>query len=202
MTFAENEYAADSSALRTEMRAALIHEGLFADEADALLATWELSYFKAPGTRLFFTVPQTWTDQVLPLKLSEPADVTRVMVGRIELITPRQRELLKTIAAGPVPNLKEVVTAMSSLRRDEARRDAYNALASGRGDVKALGVPVPPIYQAYLDLGRFRTAMVLDASRSQDAAYRDVINDFAFEVEMPGLGIPQQRARQRAAQGG
>lgn len=198
-SFAEEDYATDTAPLREAMHAALVSEGLFDDEATAMLRTWELSYFKSPGTRLFFTVPQAWTDQVLPLHLSQPADVTRVMVGRIELITPRHRELLKTIAAGPVPNLKEVVGAMAKLHADRDRRTEYNALASGRGDANHLGVPMPPVYQAYLDLGRFRTAMVLDASSKIESAQREVMYDFIFEVQMPGMNIAQQRAAGRAA---
>jgi hypothetical protein len=135
---------------------------------------------------------------VLPLTLSQPADVTRVMVGRIELITPRHRELLGKMAAGPVPNLKEVVGAMAKLQADPARRETYNALASGRGDAKALGVTIPPIYQAYLDLGRFRTAMVLDAAAPERVG-REPMIDFSYEIQMPGLGIAQQRAAQRAS---
>jgi hypothetical protein len=164
-----------------------------------MLNTWELSYFKAPGTRVFFTVPQTWTDKVLPLNLSQPADVTRVMVGRIELVTPRHRELLKTIAATvPVPDLKEVVWAMAKLRDDAARRDEYNALASGRGDARELGVKVPPVYQAFLDLSRFRTALVLDAAAKEKRGGEGMV-DFSYEIQLPGTGYAQQRARQRAA---
>jgi hypothetical protein len=198
MTFADADYAPDATALRTAMHERLISEGLFDDEARAMLATWELSYFKSPGTRLFFMVPPAWTERVLPLTLSQPADVTRVMVGRIELITPRHRELLRQIAAGPVPNLKEVVTAMSKLRDDPARRQQYNALASGRGDAKHLGVPVPTAYQAFLDLGRFRTAMVLDAATRPELG-GDAVRDFAYEIELPGTGYAQQRAAARAA---
>ena len=87
--------------LRGAMHAALVENGLFADEAEALLGTWELSYFKSPGLRLFFTVPRPWTDSVLPLELSVPAEVTRVMVGRIELVTPEHRAVLRQLAALP-----------------------------------------------------------------------------------------------------
>jgi hypothetical protein len=197
-TFADADYAPDTSKLHAAMHAALVSEGLFDDEATAMLDTWELSYFKAPGTRVFFTVPQMWTDRVLPLTISQPADVTRVMVGRIELVTPRHRELLKTIAATtPVPNLKEVVWAMAKLRDDAARRDAYNALASGRGDARELGVTVPPVYQAFLELGRFRTALVLDAAAKEKPGGEGML-DFSYEIQMPGTGVAQQRALQRS----
>jgi hypothetical protein len=43
-------------------------------------------------------VPQTWTDAVLPLTIAKPAQVTRVMIGRIELVTPEQRVVVNKIA--------------------------------------------------------------------------------------------------------
>ena len=77
--------------LRAEMHEALGGDGLFAEETAGLLNTWELSYLLSPGQRLFFLLPSRWTDAVLPLKLSVPADVMRVTVGRIELVTLRQK---------------------------------------------------------------------------------------------------------------
>ena len=87
--------------LRAEMHRALMDEGLFADEADAMLDTWKEAYFHSPGLRLFFTVPQAWTDYYLPLEFSMPVELTRIMVGRIEVVTPEQRELLVNIATVP-----------------------------------------------------------------------------------------------------
>lgn len=99
-TFGDKEYhAANLAKLRADMRAALIEDGLFADESDALLNTWELSYFKSTGLRLFFLVPRAWTDERLPLDISVPAETQRVMVGRIELVTPEQRKLLAQLAS-------------------------------------------------------------------------------------------------------
>ncbi|HEY4262408.1 MAG TPA: hypothetical protein VGM98_19760 [Schlesneria sp.] len=187
---AEREYSPDNLALlRAEMHEALVREGLFADEANALLETWELSYFRSPGQRLFFLVPRAWTDAVLPLTLSVPADVTRVMVGRIELVTPRQRDLLKQLAETPVPDLTEVLTSMRALRKDTSRREAYNALASGRGDSSMLEVSVPPTYQAFLDLGRFRTSLLMDAAdRDKKASPGSLgrLNHLVYELCFPG----------------
>ena len=100
-SFEANEYAADNIArLRASMKEALIADGLFADEAEAMLETWKLSYFKSWGTRVFFIVPHEWTDAVLPLTIAPaPTETRRVMVGRIDLVTPRHRELLAKIAA-------------------------------------------------------------------------------------------------------
>ena len=91
--FAAGDYAATTAdRLRTDLRAALVADGLFEDEADALLNTWDVSYFKSAGLRMFFLVPQPWTDAVLPLTVTGVSHISRVMVGRIELVTPRQRE--------------------------------------------------------------------------------------------------------------
>ena len=165
--FASSDYSRENLAiLRATLHRALVANGLFADEAEALLNTWERSYFQNPGQRLFFIVPQTLTDAVLPLNLSVPADVTRVMVGRIELITPAQRALLRRMSETSLPSpkgLKEVTAAMTRLRNDLTQAAAYNALAGGRGNLNDLGVPVPPIYADFLALGRFRTALLLNS---------------------------------------
>src|SRR5262249_22906894 len=100
--FESDEYAPENlPKLRADMHLALVADGLYTDEAQALLTTWELSYFKNPGQRLFSLVPHSWTDHVLPLTLSEPAEITRVMVGRVELVTPAQRQLLEHITKLP-----------------------------------------------------------------------------------------------------
>ena len=97
--FSKGEFSADNVAkLREQMHGALVADGLYPDEAHAMLETWKLSYFKSPGQRLFFLVPRDWTDAVIPLELSRPAEITRVMVGRIELITPQQRHAIKQLA--------------------------------------------------------------------------------------------------------
>ena len=140
-TFRENEYGPDNlNKLRAEMRGALVSEGLFADEADALLSTWELSYFKSAGLRLFFLLPRAWTDDRLPLEISVPAEIRRVMVGRIELVTPEQRTLLRQLAEAPIP------------KEAWARRQMEAGKPVIRGTMPA----------AYRDLGRFRNALVLD----------------------------------------
>src|SRR5439155_2241729 len=103
-TFRDQEYGADNlGKLRADMRVTLIEDGLFADEADALLNTWELSYFKSAGLRLFFLVPRASTDHYPPLEIPVPAQVSRVRLGRIELVTPEHRHLLSPLAEAPTP---------------------------------------------------------------------------------------------------
>lgn len=164
--FDERQYTSENlKLLRAEMRSALVKEGLFPDEADALLNTWQLSYFKSSGTRIFFIVPRAWTDSYLPLEISKPADVVRAMVGRLELVTPEHRRLLTKIAAGPPPNVNEfrsrVMDAASKLSITNAVEQVFN----GRITFAELGVSVPLLYQTYMDLGRFRNALLLDEAK-------------------------------------
>jgi hypothetical protein len=84
--FADGDYTGEGAAqLRSSLKKALIAQGLFADEAEAMLNTWKASYFQKPGLRVFYIVPRQWTDYFLPLGFSVPARVTRVIVGRIDL---------------------------------------------------------------------------------------------------------------------
>jgi hypothetical protein len=187
--FTPQDYSRQNlAALRAALHKALVADGLFDDEASALLNTWERSYFQNPGQRIFFMVPQTWTDAVLPLTVSVPAQVKRVMVGRIELVTPAQRILLHHMAqtsTSELKGVKEVTAAMTKLRNDPAKAAAYNALAGGHGNLEDLGVTVPPIYADFLALGRFRTALVLDSKESSLIGLSGSVSPY----QMPGRAL-------------
>ena len=80
--------------LRHELETALIAQGLFPKEAQAMVETWRDSWFEE-GTRLIYIVPARAVDAFLPLHVDPaPSQTARVFVGRIELITP------ETIAFG------------------------------------------------------------------------------------------------------
>jgi hypothetical protein len=86
------ELAADAGwqmAVFESLVTALEAEGLYRDEADAMVQTWWASYFKTPGLRVFWIVPRAFTDQVLPIALDpRPESLVRVLVGRAEVLTP------------------------------------------------------------------------------------------------------------------
>jgi hypothetical protein len=137
--FADTDYTdTNHDKLRDEMRTALIADGLYVAEAEAMLRTWQNAYFRSPGMRLFYILPKEWTDQVLPLKSSVEGKVSRTMVGRLEIVTPQQRDLLRVIGNTP--------TSRPQL-----------------GDLLTNPEKAPADYRAYLDLGRFRNALILDA---------------------------------------
>ena len=147
--------------VRQQIHAALVEDGLFDDEATALLDTWQRAYFTSPGLRLFFLVPRAWTDHYLPLRISAPNTLTRVMMGRIELISPRQRAALKRLAATKLGNPEWFRKLQAQHGNSRAVRDLY----AGRTIIGELPVQPPPDYELYLELGRFRNALLLDAAR-------------------------------------
>ncbi|MFM8469233.1 MAG: hypothetical protein ACKODH_04585 [Limisphaerales bacterium] len=78
-----------SERLATEMRRALVREGLFDREAAAMVKTWRDSWFADSGVRVLYTLPRAWTDRTLPLAITPtPQKTVHVMVGRAEVITP------------------------------------------------------------------------------------------------------------------
>jgi hypothetical protein len=73
--------------LYSEFEDILVAQGLYRDEAHAMLETWRDSWF-GEGSRLFYIAPRTFVDAVLPLSIRpSPARLIRVFVGRIELVT-------------------------------------------------------------------------------------------------------------------
>lgn len=168
-TFSETEYSRESlPRIRQRLREALVRDGLFPDEADGLLNTWETSYFRRPGLRMFFMVPREWTDAHLPLRVSTAAHIERAMVARIELVTPRHRELLGKISAGPVSKPDWVQAAREQLgprEQEQYYREDWYLNTAGNPTAQRLLASMPQDYRAYLDLGRFRNALLLDEAK-------------------------------------
>ena len=79
--------------IKKAIAAALIDQGLYLKEAQAMLDTWERSYFETPGTRVLYLVPKPWTDDLLPLFISpQPDRIERVLIGRIDVTSPAQED--------------------------------------------------------------------------------------------------------------
>ena len=158
--FSDTDYSPTNLKLLADsMQPALVAAGLYPKEAAAMLETWRTAYFKTPGLRLFYIVPRSWTDYYLPLRISQPAKIERVLVGRLELISNEQRQTLKELRTTPLSDLRWLEKAYES-------KNAERFIA-GRSDFGDLGVEIPRDFQLYLDLGRFRNALVLheDARR-------------------------------------
>ena len=98
----------------------LTESGLYAKEARAMVNTWKTSYFKTDGVRLLFVLPQSWTDRFIPMRITpRPAQLVRVMVGRVELLSEERERRAETAISGlasPDPGVRE--RAFETLRAE------------------------------------------------------------------------------------
>ncbi|WP_437986600.1 hypothetical protein [Sorangium sp. So ce117] len=63
--------------------------GLYHDEAVAMVNTWKRQWFRTPGVRVLYLAPEAWTDASIPIDIiPTPADVVRVMMLRVEVLSP------------------------------------------------------------------------------------------------------------------
>ena len=86
------------------------------------------------------------------------------MVGRIELIIPEQRGLLARIAAG---SATAALNNFQSVGQNLSNNDPQN----------------DPAYRVYLQLGRFRNALVLDEQKRNPTP---VLDDFIQRFRLHG----------------
>jgi hypothetical protein len=105
--------------VKQQLTAALAKEGLFAREALAMTNTWESSYFHNDGLRVLYALPRRMVDELIPIRIKPAPDrLERVMVGRVEVLTPAQEgELLRQVADLKSANRKVRDAAQASLDR-------------------------------------------------------------------------------------
>jgi len=149
LTLAQTEHPSSADELAEAVVAALVAENLYEKEARAMVKTWRSSWFGEDGTRLFYMLPRTVTDTLLPLEISpQPDAIVRVLVGRLEIMRPedetRVTELVKQSAV------------------DRAFSDAQR-----RANPQAEPYPLPP---AIIQLGRLaEPALVRVKALTNDA---------------------------------
>jgi hypothetical protein len=81
--------------LQHDLENALASQGLFRKEAQAMVATWQDSWFEE-GSRLIYIVPSRTVDSILPLQVDPgPSQTSRVFVGRMELITSETKRAVE-----------------------------------------------------------------------------------------------------------
>jgi hypothetical protein len=91
---------AESPSPAAQLEKMLVARGLYPKEASAMVQTWRDSWFEQ-GTRLFYVVSRGTVDSILPLEIQpQPADVTRVFVGRMELVTAATKREVKDAIVG------------------------------------------------------------------------------------------------------
>jgi hypothetical protein len=87
------------SVLQQELENALVAQGLFPKEAEAMVETWHDSWFEE-GSRLIYILPTPAVDAILPLQVEPaPSQTVRVFVGRIELVTPEMTRTVESAIA-------------------------------------------------------------------------------------------------------
>ena len=98
LAMTQSPYEANQSDLASAIEAALVAEGLYEKEAKAMVNTWRDSWFYEPGTRLFYILPQSETEKLLPLEVKPaPDEMLRVMVGRMEIMRPEDEQKVSAI---------------------------------------------------------------------------------------------------------
>jgi hypothetical protein len=82
-----------------DLEGILVGQGLYRDEAHAMIETWKDSWFEE-GSRLIYIVPSGFIDKVLPLAIDPaPGQIVRVFVGRLEIVTPATAMAVRTALA-------------------------------------------------------------------------------------------------------
>ena len=122
-----------------DMARALVEQGLYEKEAQAMVSTWQDQWFAEDGTRVLYLLPGKWTERTLPLEISpQPDRVVRVMVGRAELITPeteRQlRQQILTFKSGDAKAKRHAVAAMRALSLGRFLQAAVSKVTKGETD--------------------------------------------------------------------
>jgi len=101
------ELTATIDDLGRDLEGILVAQGLYQDEAHAMVETWRGSWFEE-GSRLLYIVSPAFVNEVLPLSIQPgPAQTVRVFVGRLELVTPATEKGVETaFAANDTATLK------------------------------------------------------------------------------------------------
>ena len=82
----------------TELEKSLLAQGLYPKEAQAMIKTWRDSWFEE-GLRIFYLTPPVDTEKILPLTVTpRPTKIVRVLVGRIEILTPEFTQKIQGLA--------------------------------------------------------------------------------------------------------
>jgi hypothetical protein len=85
--------------LAIDLEGILVEQGLYPDEAHAMVETWKDSWFEE-GRRLIYIVPRGFIDKVLPLTITpSPDQIVRVFVGRLEIVTPATTQAVESALA-------------------------------------------------------------------------------------------------------
>ncbi len=108
--------------LVAELAVLLARQGLTPHEVNAMLATWRDSWFE-DGLRVFYVLPTAATAAALPMTIDpRPDELVRVLVGRVELITPEvEKAALDTLEAVDPACPDSIASARATLEARHGR---------------------------------------------------------------------------------
>jgi hypothetical protein len=118
---------------------ALVHAGLYPREAEAMVKTWQDSWFQETGLRVMYILPRPWTDRVLPMRVRPAPDhLVRVMVGRAEVLTPRALKQLGLELSGAKDGSPEASAKLRQTLKELGRfaAPAFNRAIASLPDLK------------------------------------------------------------------
>lgn len=187
------EQSAKSSSvdeLSAAVAKALVAEGLFEKEAQAMVNTWRDSWFLEEGTRLFYMLPERLTDELLPLTIQPRPDKTvRVMVGRLEIITPEEESRITQI----VQNSARDRQAAAQQTEIEATADKALVVAADGSSIPASEAAAKPkVPVALAQMGRLaEPALIRVKHFSKDAAIRNEADTLLNELHEHWKAVSQ-----------
>jgi hypothetical protein len=107
--------------LESELQRILVGQGLYEKEALAMIKTWHDSWFEE-GLRVFYVLPRAVTDSVLPLTIDpQPSELTRVLIGRVEIITPEMEKGIERAMASVGDSPQSLQEAAADITRKHGR---------------------------------------------------------------------------------
>lgn len=93
------ELTGSLDSLLADLEGILVRQGLYQDEAHAMVETWHDSWFEE-GSRLIYLVPEAFVNRILPVSIDpQPTQMQRVFVGRLEIVTPATAKAVEMAVA-------------------------------------------------------------------------------------------------------
>lgn len=139
------ELTGNTEDLGRELEGMLVAQGLYQDEAHAMVETWRGSWFEE-GSRLIYLVPADSVNRILPLSIHPaPAQIARVFVGRMELVTPATEKAVEAAFAS-----HDKATLEKYGRFLEPILQTMIAKESNRAQARKLGEYLNVVYDAQI----------------------------------------------------
>jgi len=132
--------------LGRELVGMLVAQGLYLDEAQAMVETWRGSWFEE-GSRLIYLLPEKFVNRILPLSIHPaPAQIARVFVGRLELVAPAtERAVEAAFAAHDKITLEEygrfLEPILQTMMAKESNRPRVERLTQYLNAVYSVQIP-------------------------------------------------------------